>query len=306
MMGRILPTTVVGLILLFLVLPIVVVMVVSFSSATYLTFPPPAFGLKWYEAYFSSADWLRPTWLSIWVATVVVALSTVLGTLAALGITRLPKALRIVVAGLVLSPLIVPGIVVAIGIYYAFSRYGLVGSPVGLILAHTCLSVPFVVTSVSASLAGIDPRLGHAALSLGATPRATFFQVTLPLIRPGVLVGALFAFIHSFDELIVALFISGSGAVTLPRRMWDDLRFAIDPTIAAVSTLTIVLTAALMWGAHLLRKHAERRATPVARPQRQTSQPWPAALVKSSCTIRSLKSRSPPPKVSSHPQVFKP
>ena len=246
MAARLLPATVVGLILLFLVLPIVVVMVVSFSSATYLTFPPPAFGLKWYEAYFSSADWLRPTWLSIWVAAVVVVLSTVLGTLAALGITRLPKTLRIVVA---------------IGIYYAFSRYGLVGSPVGLILAHTCLSVPFVVTSVSASLAGIDPRLGHAALSLGATPRATFFQVTLPLIRPGVLVGALFAFIHSFDELIVALFISGSGAVTLPRRMWDDLRFQIDPTIAAVSTLTIVLTAALMWGAHLLRKHAERQPT---------------------------------------------
>ena len=305
MIARILPATVVGLILLFLVLPIVVVMVVSFSSATYLTFPPPAFGLKWYEAYFSSADWLRPTWLSIWVAAVVVVLSTVLGTLAALGIARLPNALRVVVAGLVLSPLIVPGIVVAIGIYYAFSRYGLVGSPVGLILAHTCLSVPFVVTSVSASLAGIDPRLGHAALSLGATPRATFFQVTLPLIRPGVLVGALFAFIHSFDELIVALFISGSGAVTLPRRMWDDLRFAIDPTIAAVSTLTIVLTAALMWGAHLLRKHAERQVTKTEA-WRQTSQPWPEALVKSSCTIRSLKSRSPPPNVSSQPQVFSP
>ena len=219
--------------------------------------------------------------------------------LAALGIARLPKALRVVVAGLGLSPLIVPGIVVAIGIYYAFSRYGLVGSPAGLILAHTCLSVPFVVTSVSASLAGIDPRLGHAALSLGATPRATFFQVTLPLIRPGVLVGALFAFIHSFDQLIVALFISGSGAVTLPRRMWDDLRFAIDPTIAAVSTLTIVLTAALMWGAHLLQQprrapgHEDGlmlggppldcRTTSV-----KTSQPCPHALVKSSCTTRSL------------------
>ena len=256
--GRILPPAVVGLILLFLAFPIVVVVVVSFSSATYLTFPPPAFGLHWYEAYFSSEDWLRPTWLSIWVAAVVVVLSTLLGTLAALGITRLPMALRVAAAGLVLSPLIVPGIVVAIGIYYAYSRYGLVGSPVGLILAHTCLSVPFVVTSVSASLAGIDPRLEQAALSLGATPRATFFQVTLPLIRPGVLVGALFAFIHSFDELIVALFISGSGAVTLPRRMWDDLRFQIDPTIAAVSTLTIVLTVLLMALAHFLKKHAEQ------------------------------------------------
>lgn len=257
MIARFLPGTAVGLILLFLTFPIVVVMVVSFSSATYLTFPPPAFGLKWYEAYFSNPDWLKPTWLSLWVAAAVVVLATLLGTLAALGIARLPRALRVVVAGLVLSPLIVPGIVVAIGIYYAFSRYGLVGSPAGLIFAHTCLAVPFVVTSVSASLAGIDPRLEQAALSLGATPRATFFQVTLPLIRPGVLVGALFAFITSFDELIVALFISGSGAVTLPRRMWDDLRFQIDPTIAAVSTLTILLTVLLMAAAHLLRKRAE-------------------------------------------------
>jgi putative spermidine/putrescine transport system permease protein len=255
--ARLLPTTVVGLILLFLAFPIVVVVVVSFSSATYLTFPPPAFGLRWYSAYFGSEDWLRPTWLSLWVAAATVVLATLLGTLAALGIARLPRALRVVAAGLILSPLIVPVIVVAIGIYYAFSRYGLVGSPIGLVLAHTCLAVPFVVTSVSASLAGIDPRLEQAALSLGATPGGTFFQVTLPLIRPG----ALFAFITSFDELVVALFLSGSGAVTLPRRMWDDLRFQIDPTIAAVSTLTIVLTVFLMGCAHLLRKHNERIRT---------------------------------------------
>jgi putative spermidine/putrescine transport system permease protein len=258
---RLLPGSVVGLILFFLAFPIIVVTIVSFSSATYLTFPPPAFGLRWYAAYFENVDWLKPTWLSIWVAAAVVVLSTFLGTLASLGIARLPRSLRVVVTGLVLSPLIVPGIVVAIGIYYAFSRYGLVGTPVAMVLAHTCLAVPFVVTSVSASLSGIDPRLEQAALSLGATPRATFFQVTLPLIQPGVLVGALFAFITSFDELVVALFLSGSGAVTLPRRMWDDLRFQIDPTIAAVSTLTIVLTVALMWGAHLLRKHAERQVT---------------------------------------------
>jgi putative spermidine/putrescine transport system permease protein len=253
---RVLPATLVSLILAFLALPIVVVTVVSFSSAAYLTFPPPAFGLRWYNAYFASGDWLRSSWLSIWVAAAVVVLSTLLGTLAALGIARLPKPLRIVASALILSPLIVPGIVVAIGIYYAFARYGLVGTPAGLILAHTCLAVPFVVTSVTASLSGIDPRLEQAALSLGATPIGTFFQVTLPLIRPGVLAGALFAFITSFDELVVALFISGSGAVTLPRRMWDDLQYQIDPTIAAVSTLTIVLTVALMGCAHLLRKRA--------------------------------------------------
>ena len=253
---RMLPVTLIGLILAFLALPIVVVIVVSFSSAAYLTFPPPTIGLRWYNAFFASDDWLRSAWLSIWVAASVVVLATFLGTLAALGIARLPKALRVVASALILSPLIVPVIVVAIGIYYAFARYGLVGSPVGLILAHTCMAVPFVVTSVSASLSGIDPRLEQAALNLGATPIGAFFQITLPLIRPGVLAGALFAFITSFDELVVALFISGSGAVTLPRRMWDDLQYQIDPTIAAVSTLTIVLTIVLMGCAHLLRKRA--------------------------------------------------
>jgi putative spermidine/putrescine transport system permease protein len=247
-----------GLVLLFLALPIVLILVVSFSSAAYLTFPPPSFGLRWYRAYLGSREWLDATFLSLSVAAAVVVLSTTLGTLASLGLARLSGAARGAVAALILSPLIVPGIVVAIGIYYAFSRYGLIGSPLGLVLAHTCLAVPFVVTSVSASLAGFDRRLEQAARSLGASPFGAFRQVTLPLIRPGVLVGALFAFITSFDELIVALFLSGSGAITLPRRMWDDLRFAIDPTIAAVSTLTIVLTAVLLGGAHVLRGRTAR------------------------------------------------
>lgn len=250
--------TVVGLILLFLALPILVVTVVSFSSGSYLTFPPPGFGLRWYQAYLGNPGWLAATWLSLWVAAATVALSILLGTLAAIGLGRLPRAARAAATGLILSPLIVPGIVVAIGIYYAYARLGLVGSPVGLVLAHTCLAVPFVVTSVTASLAGLDPRLAQAAASLGATPFGTFRQVTLPLIRPGILVGGLFAFITSFDELIVALFISGSGAVTLPRRMWDDVRFAIDPTLAAVSTLTVVLTVLLMAAVHGLRRQGRR------------------------------------------------
>ncbi|HUB13242.1 MAG TPA: ABC transporter permease [Acetobacteraceae bacterium] len=245
-------------VLLFLALPILLIVIVSFSSASYLTFPPPGFGLRWYRVYFSSADWLVPTWLSLAIGAAVVALATTLGTLAALGLDRLPRAARGAVAALVLSPMIVPGIVVAIGVYYAFARYGLIGTPLGLVLAHTCLAVPFVVTSVSASLAGFDRRLEQAARSLGATPWGAFRQVTLPLIRSGILIGALFAFITSFDELIVALFLSGSGAITLPRRMWDDLRFAIDPTIAAVSTLIILLTAVLLGGAHLLRVRTGR------------------------------------------------
>lgn len=256
--GRVAATVPVALVLLFLALPIAVVVVLSFSSASYLTFPPPAFGVRWYRAYLGSEEWLSATVLSVCVAAAVVVLASVLGTLAAFGLARLPPVLRTIAAALILSPLIVPVIVVAIGIYYAFSRWGLVGTPVGLVLAHTCLAVPFVVTSVSASLAGLDRRLEQAARSLGATPWGAFRQITLPLIRPGVLVGALFAFITSFDEVVVALFLSGSGAITLPRRMWDDLRFDIDPTIAAVSTLTIAATACLLVGEHFLRRRSER------------------------------------------------
>ena len=175
----------VALILLVMIAPIVVVVLLSFSSANYLTFPPPAFGLRWYHAYLASRDWLAATWLSIEVAISVVALSTVLGTLAALGLARLPWVARMLATGLILSPLIMPVIIVAIGLsHYAFARFGLVGTPLGLVLAHTCLAVPFVVTSVGASLARFDRRLEMAALGLGATPWGTFRQVTLPLILP--------------------------------------------------------------------------------------------------------------------------
>ncbi len=251
----------VALILLVMIAPIIVVVLLSFSSASYLTFPPPAFGVRWYREYLGSRDWLDATLLSFEVAGAVVVLATVLGTAATLGLARLPRVARMVATGLILSPLIMPVIIVAIGVYYAFAKYGLVGTPLGLVLAHTCLAVPFVVTSVGASLAGFDRRLEQAALSLGATPFGTFRQVTLPLIRPGVLVGALFAFITSFDELVVSLFLSGANAVTLPRRMWEDLRYALDPTIAAVSTLTIVLTVAPLLWAHIARGRGDKLRT---------------------------------------------
>jgi putative spermidine/putrescine transport system permease protein len=246
MIGR----TFVALVLLFLALPILVVVLLSVSSATYLHFPPPGLSLRWYQTYFESAEWLESTALSLGVAASVVLLSTVLGTSAALGLARMPARLRMLAGGLILSPLIVPVIVVAIGVYYAYARYGILGQPWALVAAHTCLAVPFVVISVSASLAALDRRLERAALSLGASRWGAFRQITLPLIRPGVLAGALFAFLTSFDELVVALFLSNGRTVTLPRRMWDDIRFAMDPTIAAVSTLVVVITVAMLAGAH--------------------------------------------------------
>jgi putative spermidine/putrescine transport system permease protein len=162
---------------------------------------------------------------------------------------------------LVLAPIVVPGIIVAIGCYFVYARYGLVGHPIALVLGHTCLAVPFVVINVTAALQGVDRQLERASANLGAAPLATFRQVTLPLILPGILAGAVFAFITSFDELLIALFLSGTGAVTLPRRMFDEIRYDIDPTIAAVSSLLIFTTTLLMLLAELLRRRSQRRRT---------------------------------------------
>lgn len=249
---------IVGLVLLYLVLPIVVVVPLSFSSGLYLSFPPPGLSLRWYARFFADPAWTASLWLSVWVGLAVMVLSVLLGTPAAFALVRgRLRGVRLI-NGFILTPVIVPGIIVAVGIYFFYARIGLVGTPIGLILAHTCLAVPFVVINVSATLYGFDTRLEHAAMSLGATPWRTFRTITLPLIRPGVLAGAVFAFITSFDELLVALFVSGSSAVTLPRRMWQQIRFNIEPTIAAVSTLLIVFTTLLLLSAELLRRRRVR------------------------------------------------
>jgi putative spermidine/putrescine transport system permease protein len=260
-MTRITLSVIAGLVLFYLILPILVVIPLSFSSASYLSFPPPGFSLHWYRNFFTRADWISSAWLSIWVGLAVTVLATALGTPASVALVRGRFAGKGLVNAFILSPLIVPGIIVAIGIYFFYARLGVVGNPIALVLAHTCLAVPFVVINVSATLYGFDERLEYAAMSLGASPWGAFRQVTLPLIRPGVLAGSLFAFITSFDELIVALFVSGTTAVTLPRRMWEGIRFEIDPTIAAVSTILVAFSGALLLTAELLRRRSERLRT---------------------------------------------
>ncbi len=247
-----------SIVLFYLIFPIFVIIPVSFSAAKYLTFPPPGLSLRWYANFFGRPDWRSAAWLSIWVACSVTLLACALGTPAAFGLVRGRFRGKRMINAFLLSPLIVPGIIVAVGIYFVYARLGLIGRPYGLVLAHTCLAVPFVVINVSAALYGFDDRLEHAAESLGATPWATFWQVTFPLIRPGIFAGAVFAFITSFDELLVALFVSGSTAVTLPRLMWQELREDIDPTIAAASSLLIVLTTSLLVSVELLRRRSER------------------------------------------------
>jgi putative spermidine/putrescine transport system permease protein len=257
-LGRVVLWLIVGIVLAFLVFPVFVVAPVSFSSAKYLQFPPPGWSLQWYENYFARPGWVPATLLSIRVALITAVLATVLGTAASLALVRGRFPGRNAVNSFMVSPLVVPGIIVAIGIYFFYAQARLVGNPLGLALAHTALALPFVVTNVSATLHGFDERLEYAAMNLGANRWQTFRRVTLPIIRPGVFAGALFAFITSFDELIVALFVSGSGAVTLPRKMWDSLRQEIDPTIAAVSTILITLSVVVLVSAELLRQRAER------------------------------------------------
>ncbi len=247
------------LVLLFLLLPIAIVFPLSLSSGSYLSFPPPGWSLRWYASFFDSRSWTGAAMISVQVAVPVTLLSVLLGTPAAIALQRGAFPGRRLVQALVLSPLIVPGIIVAIGTYFVYAGYGLVGHPLALVLGHTCLAVPFVVINVGSALQGIDRQLERAASSLGAAPLAAFRQVTLPLIAPGIAAGAVFAFITSFDELLIALFLSGTGAVTLPRRMFDEIRYDIDPTIAAVSSLLILLTTTLMLAAELWRRRTERR-----------------------------------------------
>jgi putative spermidine/putrescine transport system permease protein len=259
--GRIVLYGFTALVLFYLIFPVFVVAPVSFSSAQYLAFPPPGFSLQWYEKYFDRQDWIDATFLSLRIGLMTAVMATVLGTAAALGLVRGRFRGKNAINAFLVSPLIIPAIIVAIGVYFFYARLQIVGSPWALALAHTALAIPFVVINVSATLYGFDERLEYAAMNLGANRWQTFRHVTFPIIRPGVLAGALFAFITSFDELIVALFISGTGAVTLPRKMWDGLRQEIDPTIAAVSTMLIAISVLILLSAELLRQRSERMRT---------------------------------------------
>lgn len=250
-----------GLVLFYLVFPIFVVVPVSFSSAAFLQFPPPGLSLQWYEKFFSRRDWIDATLLSVRVAVITMALATTLGTLASLALVRGRFRGRNLINSFIVSPMIIPAIIVAIGIYFFYARLQILGNWWALAIAHTALALPFVVLNVSATLYGFDERLEYAAMNLGANRWQTFFKVTLPIIRPGIFAGALFAFITSFDELVVALFISGTGAVTLPRKMWAELRQQIDPTIAAVSSLLIALSVVILLTAEVLRQRSERTRT---------------------------------------------
>jgi putative spermidine/putrescine transport system permease protein len=231
-----------AMVLLFLVAPILIVVPMSFTPAEHLEFPPPSLSLRWYRSFFDSAEWMDAGWVSVRAAFFTVLVATPLGTAAAYGLHVAAGPWTKILRAALVVPLIVPVIIVAIGLFYVFAKLGLINTMTGLVLAHTVLAIPFVIVTVTAGLRRYEMSQEMVARSLGANRWVAFFTVTLPQIRTSVLSGALFAFVTSFDEVVIALFISRGESSTLTRKMFTSLRDQVSPTIAAISTMLIAIS----------------------------------------------------------------
>jgi putative spermidine/putrescine transport system permease protein len=238
----------------FLLLPVLVTIPISFTESRSIQFPPTGFSLRWYENILRSDVWVGAMITSLKIAVLTSIFSVALGTASALALQRGGIPGKAFINALVLSPLVTPVIVLAVGIYMVFVRWGLSGTLLGVALAHTVLAVPFVVVSVTASLQMLNPSLELASLGLGAGPWRTFRRITLPLILPGVVSGAIFAFITSWDEVVVAIFLTNASLRTVPVVIWSQVRAELDPTMAAVGTVLIVISALGLGAVHLLRQ----------------------------------------------------
>ena len=244
--------------LAFLLLPILAIVPLSFSASSFLAYPMPGFSLQWYENLFTSAEWGRAAKNSFIVAPAATLIATVLGTLTAVGLARVQFPGKGLLMSVLIAPMVVPIVVVGVACYLFFARIGLADTYLGLIIVHAALGAPFVVTTVMATLQGFNFNLVRASLSLGASPVETFFRVTLPVIAPGVISGALFAFATSFDEVVAVLFIAGPEQQTIPRQMWNGIREAISPAILAVATILVIVSILLLATVELLRRRSER------------------------------------------------
>jgi putative spermidine/putrescine transport system permease protein len=274
-----------GLIFFFLIAPIVVIIPLSFNAQPYFTFTremlsldPDGYSLRWYETLLTfgmqspnaprdaawwadvwrNAAWVNAAKNSLIIGFFSTLLATVLGTLAALGLSRPEMPARRLIMAVLISPMIVPIIITATGLFFFYSYTGLAGSYLGIILAHATLGIPFVIITVTATLVGFDHSLTRAARSLGAPPHTVFFRIIMPLILPGVIAGALFAFVTSFDEVVVVLFVAAHDQQTIPRQMWNGIREQISPAILAVATILVMLSIALLTTIELLRRRSER------------------------------------------------
>ncbi|MDM0021876.1 ABC transporter permease [Variovorax saccharolyticus] len=224
------------LVVMYMVVPLFIVVAISFSSAPFLTFPPPGFSLQWYRSIRDPA-WTESLATSVIVMIPTAVLATGIGLGAALGLDRSRHWAAGLVRGLLMSPLVVPVIVTGAAMYVLFRPVGLYGTVQGLVVAHTILCIPYALATISSSLQVLDPRLGQAAASLGATPWTSFRRITLPLVKSGLMSSFLFSLVVSFDELVVSLFVSSPQARTVTVQMWSNIRGDVDPTIAALATV---------------------------------------------------------------------
>ncbi|MEQ8356456.1 MAG: ABC transporter permease [Kiloniellaceae bacterium] len=254
-----------GLVFLFLIVPILVIIPLSFNSVPFFTFTPemlsfdPAgYSLRWYKDFLNNPQWIHSLQNSFIIAFVSTIFSTVLGTLAALGLSKPYTPYKAAIMGALISPMIVPLIISATGMFFFYTKVGLAQTHLGIILAHTALGTPFVVITVTATLVGFDQSLVRAAQNLGASPPTVFFKVIMPLILPGVISGGLFAFITSFDEVVVVLFLADFDQRTIPLQMFSGLREQISPTILAVATILVTISILLLTSVELLRRRSER------------------------------------------------
>jgi putative spermidine/putrescine transport system permease protein len=252
-------------VLFFMIMPILVIIPLSFNAQDFFTFTkgmlafdPEAYSLKHYRDFFTNPDWQQALRNSMMIAPVATLIALVLGTTAAIGLSQPHVPFRGAIMAILISPMIVPTIISAAGMYFFYSRLGLQGTYWGVTLAHAALGIPFVIITVTATLVGFDRSLVRAAATLGAGPVRTFFKVQMPLILPGVIAGGLFAFITSFDEVVVVLFVGSAGQKTLPWQMFIGLREQISPTILAVATTLVAISVMLLATMELLRRRSER------------------------------------------------
>ena len=254
-----------GMIFFFLIFPIFVIIPLSFNAQDFFTFTPEmlafkaeGYSLKHYEDFFTNSDWQNALKNSLRIAPMATIMSVSFGTLAAIGLSQSHVPARRAIMAILISPMIVPLIISATGMYFFYSKIGIQGTYWGVVLAHAVLGVPFVIITVTATLVGFDKSLTRAAANMGAGPVRTFFKIQMPLILPGVISGGLFAFITSFDEVVVVLFVGSAGQKTLPWQMFTGLREQISPTILAVATILIAMSILLLTTLELLRRRSER------------------------------------------------
>ncbi len=252
---------IVWLVCLVLIAPIVILIVVAFSGGAYLKFPPDSLSLRWFRTFLGDARWRESIWFSVQIATIACVLATLAGFLAAYALVRARMRAKTLVLSLLLTPMIVPGVVTAIALYFVSAAVGLVGSTLWLGFCHAVIALPVVLLILLSTLNGVDLNLERAALSLGASRLRVFTHVVVPLCAPGLVSAALFAFLTSFDELLISLFLANVRTQTLPVRIWNSLHLDVEPTIAAVNAFLIAVTGLVLIFETALRRLPSRRSS---------------------------------------------